>query len=132
MGSGSIKAHQRTARMRIDGTIGSSNLQEHQIAAVIELNREPIPAGLAGLEKVAAELMVHPRKSGNIIRLAVDLDSARCFEPGKRIVVGSISVRTGLLTDSAFVVYHLRFQWCEAQGNGEVSSACRQCMKASI
>src|SRR5215469_5065571 len=128
MGSGSIMGDQGPSRMRIHGTIGSSNLQEHKVPAVIELNREPIPAGLVRVEKAAAELVVHPCKSGNFIRMTTRLDSARSMKSGKRIVVGSISLQSRLLADSAFVMYYLGFLWGKSQFNARSPArAARTC-----
>ena len=42
-----------------------AQLVEHQLATIVELQREPVPAPRAGVERAGAELVVHPARAGD-------------------------------------------------------------------
>ena len=77
-------------------SIRTPELEDHQIGPVIELDREPVPPDLAGLEEGRAELVVHPTVAGDVDPLAVQLHPAARRHAGQRVVVRGVARRRPL------------------------------------
>ncbi len=50
--------------VRINRAILAANVKEHHFRLVIELEAQPIPAGLVGFKLMGEEFMVHPTGTG--------------------------------------------------------------------
>ncbi len=74
MRSLSICIHVRAGRVRINGTVLAANVKEHHLCVVLELEAQPVPAGLAGFELMREEFMVHPTYAAYFKFLVTELD----------------------------------------------------------
>src|SRR5262245_40203950 len=74
---------------RIDASVLAPKVKQHQLAAVVQLRAEPVPADLVRRELVGEEFMVHPGQPGNGVALAFEPEGAGSAEPRLREVVGS-------------------------------------------
>src|SRR6266436_5935882 len=70
----SICIHVRAGRVRINGAVLAANVKEHHLRVVLELEAQPVPAGLAGFELMREEFMVHPTYAAYFKFLVTELD----------------------------------------------------------
>src|SRR5579883_1412861 len=90
---------------RKDGSIDPfSNAEEHQLAAVVELKAEPIPAGLFGGHLVGEEFVVHPGQPGDRKGSPAEKNGSLRIEPRQRIVMRSLPRAGGFLANAIFAV----------------------------
>ena len=100
MGGATLRVHQRAARARIACAIGAPQLVEHQLAAIGQLQRQPVPALLLALQEAGAELVIHPAVARHFKPLAVHGDGAARGHARERVVVGRVAGLRPLLTDA--------------------------------
>ena len=67
--------------------IGLPHPVEHQLAAAVEMQREPVPAALVRGQRLAAPFAVHPGKPGDVERLFVDGKFARHVEERLAVII---------------------------------------------
>src|SRR5215475_10015233 len=67
-----IWLNQRATEQGIISAILQTNVAEHQLAIVIQLQTEPVPALSARRERAGAELVIHPRRPADIERLSLN------------------------------------------------------------
>src|ERR1700674_1436254 len=64
----------RAGRVRINRTVLAANVKEHHLRVVLELEAQPVPAGLAGFELMREEFMVHQTCAAYLKFLVTELD----------------------------------------------------------
>ncbi|RWW90648.1 hypothetical protein BHE74_00007522 [Ensete ventricosum] len=72
--------------------IGLPYTKHHQLFATIQVQGEPVPAGLAGAQRLAAPLAVEPGGAADLVGLAVDADTATGAEKRLAVVVGRLAL----------------------------------------
>src|SRR3569832_2818170 len=87
--------------------VGLPHPVQHQLAAGVEMQREPIPAGLGGAERLAAPFAVEPGLAGDLDRSVVDRKLAVGAIERLAVVIRGL-VALGLL---AVAVVALLFFW---------------------
>src|SRR5260221_14778840 len=109
MCSAASRIDKRSRRVRIDRTVLATNAEEHELGLILELNAEPVPAGLVGFQLIGEKLVVHPGKTCDVKFLAVKFDGSLCVKPSERHIVRRVACASGLLTDAIFAVNHRSF-----------------------
>src|SRR6202789_4054136 len=64
----------RSRRKWIDRAILAANTEKHQFGIVVELQAEPIPSNLFGMELLREEFVIHSGRPGNRKFLFIQLD----------------------------------------------------------
>src|SRR5258708_9330920 len=95
------RIHKRSRRERIDPTILASNVEQHQLGVVLELNAQPVPPHLLGLQLMSEEFVIHPRRARNLKLCAAQIDFTPSIYPGKRNVMRRASRPFRLFADTA-------------------------------
>jgi len=70
------RVHVCSRRVRINAAVFAPQPEQHQLRPVVELQAEPIPAGLVRLQLMREKLVIHPTQAVNPVRLAIDRDRA--------------------------------------------------------
>src|SRR5436305_9055899 len=63
--AGAVAEDERPLARRVGAAAAPAQAIEHQLAAVVELEGEPVPAHLVGAERARAPLAVHPGQAGD-------------------------------------------------------------------
>src|SRR5688572_27472205 len=103
------------ARSWIARAVSAPQLIQHQLAAVRQLNRKPIPAALFRLEEAGAELVIHPAFALDFESLAVDADRPAGRHARERVVMRGVAGLRAFLTDAIDAVDRRGFARFEDQ-----------------
>ena len=76
-----------SGRVGINRTVFASNVKEHQLRIVRELQAQPVPASLVGLELVREEFMVHPTGAAHFKFLLAQFDRTGSRKARERNIV---------------------------------------------
>ncbi len=85
---GAVGADEHAGRERIDQAVGVSQSLEHELSPVVDLEREPIPAGNEGVHAAPEELVIAPSRPMRRAFAAAALDPAGCIQAREGDVVG--------------------------------------------
>ncbi len=55
-----LRVDEGAGGVRIDGSVFAAQFEEHEFGAVVELDAEPVPAGLIGSELFGEPFVIHP------------------------------------------------------------------------
>ena len=84
---GAIAGDQRAGRNGVRRAVVAADLIQHQLAVVVELNREPVPSLLVLPQFRAPELVIHPGDSA----APLPVHAAGDIEPCHRVVVRGVA-----------------------------------------
>src|SRR5690606_36909289 len=88
----------------MERSIASAQAEEHELAAIVELDGEPIPADLIGIEKAGSKLVVHPARAADVHGPAAPRERAARLEARERIGVRRVSLLAPFLAMAAVAV----------------------------
>src|SRR5690606_39784534 len=86
-----LTRNERPRAVLVIASVASPQVVVHQFTAIVELQGKPVPALLPGRKRTAAPFAVHPRETGNLMRLARNGEFSVGFQPRQRIVVTRIA-----------------------------------------
>src|SRR6185295_18443657 len=108
-----VREDQRRPARRVRAAVAPSQAIEHQLAPVVELEREPVPAHLVGGESAGAPFAIEPGEPGDGEALAAEADVTPCGHPRQRVVVGRLARRRALLRQAPIALEHRRLALIE-------------------
>ena len=117
---------QRAARLPSGTAVAVAQLEHHQVGAIVQLHREPVPALLMRFQDRRAELVVHPAETRHRHRLAANAtndERAPRRHAGQRVVVRGVAGLIALPAQSRVAVQHRRTAFVQRQLEAEVAVA---------
>ena len=103
--------------------VGLAHPVQHQLFAGVEMQRQPVPAGLIRRQRLAAPLPVQPGLSGDLDRLVVDGDAAGHRKIRLAVIIrGLFALRFSAVAGIA--LQHQRPIGVEAQRVAEIGPRC--------
>src|SRR5262249_10826521 len=99
---------------------------EHELAPVVELEREPVPACELGAERARAPLPIHPGQACDFEAVAPYGDRAARGHAGQRVVVGSVARLGALAAQAAVALEDDRLPGVHGQVDGRLALAPAQ------
>src|SRR5581483_3226260 len=72
---------------------GLAQPEQHELFAAIDMQRQPVPSGLIGSERLAAPFAIHPGKARHLDRSVVDGDMTAGLEIRLAVVIGGLALR---------------------------------------
>src|SRR5262245_23593268 len=110
-------------RVWLDLTRLGAKLEQHQLAPVVKLNAEPVPAHLVSLELMREPLVIHPGGPADSVESAFELHLAGYRKPRERNVVRRLPGSIRLLADAARSVNYSRLKRIESKIESKLLSS---------
>src|SRR5688572_22422406 len=114
------------ARSWIARAVSAPQLIQHQLAAVRQLNRKPVPAALFRLEEAGAELVIHPAFALDFESFAVDADRPAGRHARERVVMRGVAGLRAFLADAIDAVDRRGFARFEDQVDSSLRTGSAQ------
>src|SRR5882724_10319870 len=102
------RVHHHAGAEGIGGAVPPAEAVVHQLAPVLELEGEPVPARQVPAHRGRAPLAVHPREPLHLESLAAEPDGAARGHARERVVVGGIAGLRPLACEPALALEHRR------------------------
>ncbi len=103
--------------------VGLPHPVQHQLLAGCKMEREPVPSGLVGGERLAAPFTIHPGLTGDLRRLVVDNDAACHREERLAVVIGGLVAALRFAAEAGIALQHQRPVGVKLERVAEIGAA---------
>ena len=105
--------------------VGLAHPVQHQLVAGVEMQREPVPSGLVGGQRLAAPFAIDPGLPGDLDRLVVDGEAALRRVMRLAVIIGGLLAQR-FAAVAAVALQHQRALGVETQRVAEIGARCFQ------